>query len=105
MLFGASLLRQADRLISLQQSILCCRGAPIEEPELTTPFTDLDPRVFQAVYCKLLETMGMIKDQLEHMGLQQDKLIELQIDMATPLKTSLFPVLAEASEKKVPINS
>ncbi|CDJ49289.1 hypothetical protein, conserved [Eimeria brunetti] len=75
-------------------------GTAAHESEATNTFTDLDPRVFQAVYCKLLETMSTLKEQLEHMGLQQDQLIELELDMAGPLRTSLFPILAEASEKK-----
>ncbi|CDJ27533.1 LOW QUALITY PROTEIN: uncharacterized protein EMH_0088230 [Eimeria mitis] len=75
-------------------------GTEAHEPEVANTFTDLDPRVFQAVYCKLLETMTMLREQLEHMGLQQDQLIELELDMAGPLRTSLFPILAEASEKK-----
>lgn len=45
--------------------------------------------------------MNMLREQLENMGLQQDQLIELGLDMAGPLRTSLFPILAEASEKKV----
>ena len=97
----AHLIRQPTAPATLQQSVLCCRGTPHEEPELTDTYTDLDPRVFQAVYFKLLETMGMLKEQLENMGMQQDKLIELEIDMAAPFKATLFPILAEASEKKV----
>ena len=45
--------------------------------------------------------MSMLKEQLQHMGLQQDQLIELELDVSGPLRSSLFPVLAEASEKKV----
>ncbi|CDI84805.1 hypothetical protein, conserved [Eimeria praecox] len=91
---------QPTRPNIFQPSVLCCKGKAAHEPEVTQTFTDLDPRVFQAVYCKLLETMSMLREQLEHMGMQQDQLIELELDMAGPLRTSLFPILAEASEKK-----
>ncbi|KAL8270980.1 hypothetical protein Esti_005101 [Eimeria stiedai] len=83
-----------------QQSILCCKGALEEEPDLEDTLNDLDPRVFQAVYWKLLDSMAMVKDQLDHLQMHQDKLIELGIDIAPPLKASILPTLAEASEKK-----
>lgn len=93
--------RQPNRPKKFQPSVLCCKGTAAHESEVANTFTDLDPRVFQAVYCKLLETMSMLKEQLQHMGLQQDQLIELELDVSGPLRSSLFPVLAEASEKKV----
>ncbi|KAL8453052.1 hypothetical protein Emag_002012 [Eimeria magna] len=83
-----------------QQSILCCKGALEEEPDLEDTLNDLDPRIFQAVYWKLLDSMTMVKDQLDHLGMHQDKLIELGIDIAPPLRASILPTLAEASEKK-----
>lgn len=92
---------QADQPVKFHRSILCCKGAPSEEPQPKKYFGDLDPRVFQAVYWKLLESMSMVKEQLEQIGVEQDKLIELEIDVEAPLKTSIFPLLAEASEKKV----
>ncbi|KAL8427177.1 hypothetical protein Efla_006804 [Eimeria flavescens] len=84
----------------IQQSILCCKETPAEEPEISTSYTDLDPRVFQAVYWKLLDSMSLVKDQMKHLRMQQDKLVELEIDIASPLKASILPTLSEASEKK-----
>ncbi|KAL8433803.1 hypothetical protein ACSSS7_003599 [Eimeria intestinalis] len=46
-----------------QQSILCCKGAIEEEPDLEDTLNDLDPRIFQAVYWKLLDSMAMNDDE------------------------------------------
>ncbi|XP_026193218.1 uncharacterized protein LOC113147307 [Cyclospora cayetanensis] len=85
---------------SLHEAILWCKSKKHAEGESTITFPDLDPRAFQAVYCKLLETMGTLGSKLQLLGAHQDTLIELELDMGGPLKSALLPVLTEASEKK-----
>lgn len=84
-----------------KEALLCCQKTPHEDAVVAEQSMELDPRIFQAIYFKILETQALVSSSVSVLEATEERLVEAQIDSSTPLKSLVMPLLAEASEKKV----